>query len=166
MSGRIAGSPPVMTSVFVCAAALRRRPSISAMLRSGPSKRLGFAELDCGHIALAVDEALCNIMTHGYEQRMDQPIWLSLWPLDPDGGKPGIKIVIEDRAKQIEPEKIRGRELQDVKPGGLGVHVIREVMDEVVYEKRDGGGMRLTMIKHSPAHCAGGPVVGGKGCHG
>ncbi|MBS0191588.1 MAG: ATP-binding protein [Phycisphaerales bacterium] len=130
------------------------------------AKRLGFAELDCGHIALAVDEALCNIMTHGYEQRMDQPIWLSLWPLDPDGGKPGIKIVIEDRAKQIEPEKIRGRELQDVKPGGLGVHVIREVMDEVVYEKRDGGGMRLTMIKHSPAHCAGGPVVGGKGCHG
>lgn len=132
------------------------------------SRRFGFAELDCGHIALAVDEALCNIMRHGYEQQTDQPIWLSLWPIDENKDHAGIKIVIEDLAKQIEPDKIKGRELQDVKPGGLGVHVIKEVMDKVVYEKREGGGMRLTMIKTCPLTCPSGhagDAQGGKGCH-
>ena len=32
-------------------------------------------------------------------------------------------------------------------PGGLGVHIIREVMDEVTWERREPKGMRLTMIK-------------------
>ncbi len=132
------------------------------------ARRLGFAELDCHQIALAVDEALCNIMRHGYETRTDRPIWLNLWPTNEGTDRAGIKIVIEDLAKQIEPERIHGRALHDVKPGGLGVHVIREVMDTVKYEKREGGGMRLTMIKHRPADCAAGGagrVDGGKGCH-
>jgi anti-sigma regulatory factor (Ser/Thr protein kinase) len=94
-----------------------------------------------------VDEALCNVIRHGYERRVDGMIWMSVWPLPDDGKGPGVKIVIEDEARQVEPEKIKGRDLADVKPGGLGVHIIREVMDEAKYEKRDGAGMRLTMVK-------------------
>ena len=56
-------------------------------------------------------------------------------------------IVIEDEARQIDPAFIKGRELDDVRPGGLGVHIIREVMDVVEYESRDGVGMRLTLFK-------------------
>lgn len=134
------------------------------------TRRMGFPELDCNKIALAVDEALCNIMRHGYESKPDQPIWLAVWPLQPSEGGSGIRIVIEDLARQIEPEKIKGRELHDVKPGGLGVHVIKEVMDKVCYEKRPQGGMRLTMIKHlgATANPTGGAAEGcegGKGCH-
>lgn len=134
------------------------------------TRRLGFAELDCNQIALAVDEALCNIMRHGYENKPDQPIWLAVWPVEEAGAPSGIQIVIEDLARQIEPDKIKGRELHDVKPGGLGVHVIKEVMDKVIYEKRPEGGMRLTMIKHQKPAPADGSVTGpccegGKGCH-
>ncbi|MBX3380555.1 MAG: ATP-binding protein [Phycisphaeraceae bacterium] len=133
------------------------------------TRRMGFAELDCSQIALAVDEALCNIMRHGYENKPDQPIWVGVWPVDEPGVPGGIRIVIEDVARQIEPEKIKGRELHDVKPGGLGVHVIKEVMDKVTYEKRPGGGMRLTMIKHQKPVPVGGSASdgceGGKGCH-
>lgn len=112
------------------------------------ARRLGFNELACGQIALAVDEALCNIIRHGYDRRTDGPIWLSLWPVPGDNGSPGgLKIVLEDEAKQIDPGAIRGRDLDDVKPGGLGVHIIREVMDEARYEKRAGHGMKLTMVK-------------------
>ncbi len=111
--------------------------------------RLGFNPAICGRIALAVDEALCNIINHGYDKRPDGRIWISIWPTcEP---KPehqvGIRIIIEDSAKQVEPETIKSRDLGDIRPGGLGVHIIREVMDVAIYQKRTGGGMRLVMEK-------------------
>jgi anti-sigma regulatory factor (Ser/Thr protein kinase) len=110
------------------------------------AQRLGFNEIQCGQISLAVDEALCNVITHGYGRRPDGRMWLYIWPID--SNPPGLKVVIEDLARQVDPTKIQSRHLDDVRPGGLGVHIIREVMDEVVYERREGQGMRLTMIKH------------------
>ena len=109
------------------------------------AQRVGFNEIQCGQISLAVDEALCNVITHGYNRRPDGRVWVSLWPVD--GTPPGLKVVIEDLARQVDPAEIQPRDLDDVRPGGLGVHIIREVMDDVHYEKRTGRGMRLTMIK-------------------
>lgn len=117
-------------------------------LVSAVAKRFGFDDTACGQIALAVDEALCNIIRHGYDRDPNRPIWLSIWPLGVEKDEPrGIKIVIEDLAKQVDPEHIRGRDLDDVRPGGLGVYIIRNVMDEAHYERRDSGGMRLVLIK-------------------
>lgn len=111
--------------------------------------RFGFKELECSQIALAVDEALANVICHGYERRPAGMIWVSIWPLDEqdDGRVGGARIVIEDEARQVEPEQIKGRDLDEVRPGGLGVHIIREVMDVVEYSKRDGRGMRLVLEK-------------------
>ena len=47
-------------------------------------------------------------------------------------------------------QKVSTRDLEDIRPGGLGVHLIEEIMDSVHYEHRDGGGMRLTMRKRIP----------------
>jgi anti-sigma regulatory factor (Ser/Thr protein kinase) len=121
------------------------------------ARRLGFDDLQCSKIALAVDEALCNIIRHGYDRAPDRPIWISVWPAERDAcGRPwGIRLEIEDEARQVEPEQLRGRDLDDIRPGGLGVHIIREVMDQVVYTKREGRGMRLSMTKRAPAGEAG-----------
>ncbi|MEM7754439.1 MAG: ATP-binding protein [Planctomycetota bacterium] len=122
------------------------------------AKRLGFDDLQCSKIALAVDEALCNIIRHGYDRATDRPIWISLWPIEAteDGRRTGLKVVIEDEAKQVDPSEMKGRDLEDIKPGGLGVYIIREVMDEVRWERRDGAGMRVTMTKR--------PSSNGEGC--
>ncbi len=124
-------------------------------LAGSVAKRLGFTDAQCSQIALAVDEALCNIIRHGYDRKPDELMWLNIWPVDESGNEDrgpdpfGMKIVIEDVAKQVDPEVIKSRCLDDIRPGGLGVHIIREVMDTVSYEKREGGvGMRLTMVKH------------------
>lgn len=122
------------------------RPHISVEMLSNPvylsgarqlvssvAQRLGFDEMACSQIALAVDEALCNVIRHGYDRAVDRPIWLSLWPVEE--GKGGLRIVIEDEAKQVDLDAIKSRKLEDVRPGGLGVHIIREVMDEVKYER-------------------------------
>jgi len=113
------------------------------------ARRLGFGESDCAHVALALDEALCNVIKHGYEKRDDQHIWISIWPLH--GSCCGIRILVEDRGRQVDPEEIRSRQLDDIRPGGLGVHIISQVMDRVQYAKREGGGMSLLMEKHLAA---------------
>ena len=61
-----------------------------------------------------------------------------------------LEIIIEDDARQVDLDTIRSRELEDVRPGGLGVHLISEIMDDVVYEHREAGGMRLLMRKRLP----------------
>ena len=143
---------------------MNERPHIKLELISDPtylcgarelvasiSRRLGFEDMDCSKIALAVDEALCNIIRHGYNRAMDKPIWISVWPEPGDAHSPGgVRIVIEDEARQVDPSKMKSRDLEDIRPGGLGVHIIREVMDEARYEKRPERGMRLTMVKRAP----------------
>ncbi|GJM17794.1 MAG: hypothetical protein DHS20C14_00070 [Phycisphaeraceae bacterium] len=143
---------------------MSERPHIRVELLSNPiylsgarelvgtvAKRLGFDDLDCSKISLAVDEALCNIIRHGYGRALDRPIWISIWPEGTEDAPEGIRIVIEDEAKQVDPKSMQGRSLTDIRPGGLGVHIIREVMDEAKYEQREGPiGMRLTLVKRAP----------------
>lgn len=114
---------------------------------------VGFDDVQSGQVSLAVDEALCNIINHGYGRRDDGRIWLKLWAWNAE--PPGIRIVIEDLAQQVDPDKIRSRDLDDIRPGGLGVFIIREIMDEVKYEQRSEGGMRLTMAKRLEARSDG-----------
>ncbi len=114
------------------------------------ARRIGFDDMDCSKIALAVDEALSNIIRHGYSRVFDKPIWVGISPIQPSAGSiGGITIIIDDEAKQVDPCTMKGRELEDIKPGGLGVHIIQEVMDEVTYEKRESIGMRMIMTKRA-----------------
>ncbi|MEO1279271.1 MAG: ATP-binding protein [Planctomycetota bacterium] len=117
---------------------------------AGTAKRFGFSHDSSSHLALAVDEALCNVIRHGYKQAPGHPIWIKIWPLEDDGQLgPGLCIVIEDEAEQIDPSAIQGRDLDDIRPGGLGVHIIRQVVDEAQYAAREEAGMRLTLVKRT-----------------
>lgn len=116
---------------------------------SGMASRVGFDQRAAAHVAMAVDEALSNIICHGYERREDGVIWLKFWPIEKSDDEPaGLRIVIEDEARQTDPSSIQGRDLDEERPGGLGVHMIRKLMDSATYEKREFKGMRLTMIKY------------------
>lgn len=113
--------------------------------------RLGFDDDTASKMALAVDEALANVICHGYGRRADQPIRIHIEPIESpapaDTAVGGLTIVIDDEASQVPPHTIKGRPLEEVRPGGLGVHIIRQIMDEVAYEPRQSTGMRLTMTK-------------------
>lgn len=110
--------------------------------------KLGFSEEHIGHIILAVDEALTNVIRHGYHGRNDRPIWLRMNPIN-GGDLFGLEIVIEDEAPSVDLAKIKGRPLDEIRPGGLGVHIITKMMDEVEYARRpDAQGLRLRMRKY------------------
>jgi anti-sigma regulatory factor (Ser/Thr protein kinase) len=107
----------------------------------------GFDEDRREQIRLAVDEALANVIKHGYGGREDQPIELRAGAFVDEKGVRGLVVSVRDFGCQIDPSAIKSRDLDDVRPGGLGVHIMRAVMDAVVYSQADGGGMKVEMVK-------------------
>lgn len=111
------------------------------------AKNIGLDDKACGHIILALTEAMINIIKHGYSNQPDRPIWIGLQQVEKNGRK-GVRIILEDECPQIDLEKIRSRPLDEIRPGGLGVHIIKEIMEDVSYAHREcGKGLRLTMYK-------------------
>lgn len=131
------------------------QPSFLAPLRAFVTclaERVGFDEIAQFQIALAVDEAVANIINHGYGRRPDGRIWLHVARIE--NARPGLRFVLDDDGRQVDPDSIRSRSLDEVRPGGLGVHIIREVMDECRWERRSAGGMRVTLVKFLSADAA------------
>ena len=111
---------------------------------------LGFDSDSVGGIVLSVDEAMTNIIRHAYDGAGDKPIEVELAVLgrsEPEG----LKISLRDYGRVVDPATIKSRDLKDVRPGGLGVHIMTECMDVVDYSPAEGGGTLLTMIKKLPA---------------
>lgn len=107
----------------------------------------GFDVNETHGLVLAIDEALANVIKHGYGGRTDQPIKITLTVVKSENGRKGISIEVRDYGQQVDPASICGRDLDDVRPGGLGVHIIRAVMDECEYSCPPEGGMCLRMVK-------------------
>jgi len=103
----------------------------------------GFSEEEAGRIVLAVDEACTNVIRHQYEGRHDRRIDITAQ----SGEDERLEFVLRDYGPVRDPGLFRGRDLADVRPGGLGIHIIREVMDEVEYGPGPGGGMQLRLCK-------------------
>ncbi len=100
-------------------------------------------------MVLAVDEALTNIIRHAYRGNAEQPIEASFHrtQVAQNGQRrEALEILLEDRGPAVDPEKLCGRALEDVKPGGLGLHFIRECMDTVEFSRSEGRN-QLRLVK-------------------
>ena len=107
---------------------------------------IGFSAEKAAMIMLTIDEALANVIKHGYGGQKGRPIDVFIERICPEG-RVGIRVLIRDRAKQVDPASIKGRDLDDVRPGGLGVHLMKSLMDEVVH-RPTAQGMELEMVKY------------------
>jgi len=113
---------------------------------------VGFDSDTIGNVMLSVDEALTNIIRHAYEGAGDETIEIEINPTGGANGSEGLQISLRDYGRRVDPDKIRSRKLEDIRPGGLGVHIIKECMDSVEYRHADGGGTVLTMTKMCKPH--------------
>ncbi len=108
----------------------------------------GWSDKQAEEIVLALDEALANVIRHGYGGDPRQQILLSGEAVrDPREGE-GVEIRVRDFGRQVDPATICGRELGNVRPGGLGVHLIRAMTNSVEFRRAEGGGMLLIMRKY------------------
>ncbi len=87
-------------------------------------------------LVLAIAEAAQNIVKHGYKgveettDRMEIKISLK------DGQ---LEIGFFDKGKAVVPENVQHRQLDDIKPGGLGTFFIKQIMDAAVFKKDQKG---------------------------
>ncbi len=93
-----------------------------------------FKEQDAYNIILAVDEACSNLIRHGYKHDDTKQLCVVVsW--NTDSGE--IKIEIVDEAVTFDPQQIPSPNMEEyfAKPrrGGLGIHIIRTLMDTVEY---------------------------------
>lgn len=91
-------------------------------------------------LVLALDEACTNIIRHAYNKEV-KPVRLEMERTPEE-----LRFTLRDYGKSCDPKKIKSRPLKDIRPGGVGVHIIKEAFDEVVYEPRPRG-TRLRLIK-------------------
>ena len=102
----------------------------------------GLAAMAASDVALAVSEAVANVIEHGYQGQPGQFIRLQV-----ARESARLVFVIDDDAPYVSPDNIAPRPLGELRPGGLGVHFMRALMNEVAYEPREGGGNRLRMAR-------------------
>ncbi len=107
---------------------------------------VGFDSAAGEEIVLAVQEGAANVIRHCYGGCSDNPI--DMWILF---GENELTIELVDYGTFVDPSQIKSRKLEEVRPGGLGVHLMQKVMDEVNFEQNPAGGTTLTLRKRVPA---------------
>ena len=94
---------------------------------------------------LVLDELVANIINHGYDDTAEHQIHVTLAV---DGSE--LTIRVEDDARPFDPLQVPPPDLDlplEERPvGGLGIHLVRSVMDTVEYQ-RNGDRNILTMRK-------------------
>ena len=131
---------------------LRSRPESLCIVRGAVmqlTEMLGFSEPECRAVVLALDEALANVIRHAYAGNPKRPIEVSFRLIRAPwrgASRAALEIVLVDRGRKIDRPKLRGRLLEDVRPGGLGLHFIRQNMDAVEF-RRTAGRNRLRLVR-------------------
>lgn len=105
----------------------------------------GFTTEETNAVTIAVDEAIANIIKHTYRGDSDQLIVVNINVLDDQ-----LKIILRDFGNKVDPKTIKPRDLDEVRPGGLGVHLIKSTMDVVDYDNSMDVGNQLTLVKYLP----------------
>lgn len=97
------------------------------------------------NVILAVDEAVSNVIAHGYQGQGGN--------IEIEVSREGNVLVIRlrDEAPPFDPTSVPPPDLtlplEQRAPGGLGIHLIRQLMDEMIHRVTPQGGNELTLVK-------------------
>ena len=113
----------------------------------GEARAFGFSDEDAANIVLAVDEACTNIIKHAYQYATDKEIEVSVVPKNRS-----FEIRIYDNGRSFDPATIRQPDLKEHighrKRGGLGVYLMKKLMDKVEYNFHKGKRNEVRLIKY------------------
>jgi serine/threonine-protein kinase RsbW len=107
---------------------------------------LGGGEEIAGDMVLAVNEAATNILLHGYQSQPGEVVIEVMRESDE------MVVRLLDRAPLFDPTTVPPPDislpLEERPLGGLGVHMMRQLCDELIYLIRSGGGNELRFLKY------------------
>ncbi len=116
------------------------------------AQNMGFSDENIHRIELAVDEASTNVIRHAYQGSEDQKKFILVEVTSfPDR----LEIDVIDKGKGFDPGKVKTPEmdayLKKMKRGGLGLYLIKTLMDEVEYKIKPGIRNQVRMVKFKTA---------------
>jgi anti-sigma regulatory factor (Ser/Thr protein kinase) len=103
----------------------------------------GFEDTTTERLKLAVDEACSNVIKYAYGGNTEKKIVVKFRITRKD-----FVVIIEDNGCKACPESIKGRSLEEIRPGGLGTHFIKRAFDVFRFDEGKKTGNRVLLIKH------------------
>jgi len=108
-------------------------------------ERLGVSESALADLRLVVDEAVTNVIIHGYGD-LDGVVELHM-----EGEGDAVIIRVRDRAKTFDPSHVNAPQLdtalKDRPFGGMGIFLIKKMTDEAEFLPLPGGGNEIRLVK-------------------
>jgi serine/threonine-protein kinase RsbW len=98
--------------------------------------RFGFGDKEVSEITLAVDEACTNVIKHAYKGKPDAEFEVRVLATGRE-----FQIVVRDWGASFKPDEVPVPNIRDKyrkhKAGGLGIFLMKKLMDTVEYQDRD-----------------------------
>jgi sigma-B regulation protein RsbU (phosphoserine phosphatase) len=131
-----------------CVLALRMEARVDQLRKIREAVREAVESCGCSgecvaDVVMAVDEACQNVIRHAYCDDPGGPIELEIKRCGEN-----LVVSLQDFAPEVDPEEVKPRDLDEIRPGGLGTHLIREMMDSAEFVRAESGrGNLLRMVK-------------------
>jgi serine/threonine-protein kinase RsbW len=111
------------------------------------ARQFGFVDEDVSNIVLAVDEACTNIIKHAYGGSSTGEIRVTVIR---EGTS--FEVQIHDQGRPFDPESIHPpnlkQHLSEYRRGGLGVYLMRRLMDQVEFSIHPGRPNEVRLVKY------------------
>ena len=129
-------------------------PSLLGSARSAIEKLCAthkFHPTCCEEIGLVVNEALANVIRHAYPDVKDGPIQIDVGVSDDE-----LTIKMRDWGKGVNPDTLPPSPASGdpLRPGGLGLLCMRQMMDSVVFEPQPDGMLLIMKRRRRAAQAA------------
>jgi serine/threonine-protein kinase RsbW len=115
--------------------------SIARLTASVIANRIGFDVEEIEDIKVAVGEACNNAVIHGNNLDAKFNIEFTV-------SEDSLKIEITDRGEGFSFEDYKEPDLENPKENGLGIFIMKTLMDDVTIDIGDGNGTKITLIKN------------------
>jgi serine/threonine-protein kinase RsbW len=120
---------------------------------SEAARKFGFDEESVSKIALAVDEACTNVIKHSYSYATNKEIEINIV-----AKRPTFEVVIVHQGKSFDPAAVKPPDMKEYlshfRRGGLGMHLMRSLMDGVEYRMSKDQKNEVHLVKRLPEKVA------------
>ena len=151
------GGAPLQDDLTCVAVRVERRAALTLPAQTGSLERLrafvadALARLDHedaswadeerrAAVQLAVIEGVTNVIRHAFAEGDAGEL-----RVEAEEAAGGVRFRIHDRGRPFDPASVPPAPLGTTAPGGYGVHLMRELADELRYERTADGENRLTL---------------------
>jgi len=123
---------------------VERVPELSMFVEE-VCEEVGMDMGDVMSMNLAIEEAVVNVMSYAYPKGTDGDVFI-----EAKANNECLKFIISDWGKPFDPTVKEDIDItlpaEERLIGGLGIHIVRQTMDSINYERTDGKNV-LTLIK-------------------